>query len=47
VRPEGLDKLKKFIHLTGSRNRDLPDYTRWRRETGTFEANVGSPVDVQ
>jgi hypothetical protein len=23
VRPEGLDKLKKCIHLIGSRNRDL------------------------
>jgi hypothetical protein len=24
VRPEGLGKLKKFIHLIGSRTRDLP-----------------------
>jgi hypothetical protein len=24
VRPEGLGKLKKFIHLIGSRIRDLP-----------------------
>jgi hypothetical protein len=24
VRPEGLGKLKKFIHLIGSRARDVP-----------------------
>jgi hypothetical protein len=25
VRPEGLGKMKKFIHLIGSRTRDLPE----------------------
>jgi hypothetical protein len=28
VRPEGRDKLIKFIHLIGSRMRDLPDKNR-------------------
>jgi hypothetical protein len=27
VRPEGLAKLKKFVHLIGSRTRDLPAYS--------------------